>query len=280
MPRPLRHDPIGGIHHVMNRGVDRGDVFLDDESRIDFGRRLAEIHRSFAVEVIAYCLMDNHYHLVLRCPSGGLSDAMQQLSAVFTRHVNDRFDRDGPLFRGRFTSRPITTSDYLVNSVRYVHRNALDLPGVRSVEQYRWSSHRAYLGHRRPAEWLRPGSVLDWFDDVDHFHRFVSDDRRLAPTETTVFDPAVVLSSIEFLLRSTSVDGARVRSGDVRATVFAVTDRLPGPSADALIDHLAVPSGAARRQARTRAAQRLESSPRLWNVARDAVELAALDRAA
>ncbi|WP_395159643.1 transposase [Ilumatobacter sp.] len=81
--------------------------------------------RNVQGEVLAYCLMDNHFHLLLHCQSGGLSDAMQRLGSAYTRHVNDRVGRDGPLFRGRFHSRLIGDVRYLANVVRYIHRNAL-----------------------------------------------------------------------------------------------------------------------------------------------------------
>ena len=77
-------------------------MFFADEDRIEFGRVLGEIHERFGVETLAYCLVPNHYHLLLRCPDGGLSAAMQHLGSTFTRRMNDRAGRDGPLFRGRF----------------------------------------------------------------------------------------------------------------------------------------------------------------------------------
>jgi REP element-mobilizing transposase RayT len=161
----------------MNRGVDRADVFFDDNGRVQFGQRLADIHERFGVETHAYCLMDNHYHLLQHCPNGGLSEAMQHLGSIYTRHVNDRLGRDGPLFRGRFHSRLVTSDAQLLATVRYIHRNVLDLPGVESVDTYRWSSHRTYLGHRTRPPWMRVETVLSMFnDDRESFHRFVCDD--------------------------------------------------------------------------------------------------------
>ena len=102
----------------MNRGANRSSIFFDDNDRIEVGQRLAEIHERFEIEVRAYCLMANHFHLLLHCPNGGLSPAMQRFSSLFTRHVNDRHGRDGSIFRGRFHSRVIAEETYLLNADR------------------------------------------------------------------------------------------------------------------------------------------------------------------
>ena len=70
MPRPLRIDVEDGWHHVMNRGIDHGDVFFHDSDRIEFGQRLADVHERFGIQFHAYCLLDNHFHLLCRCPDG------------------------------------------------------------------------------------------------------------------------------------------------------------------------------------------------------------------
>jgi REP element-mobilizing transposase RayT len=174
MPRRPRLDPHGGYHHVWNRGVAKRNVFFADTDRVEFGQQLAEMNSHFGIEVNAYCLMDNHYHLLVHCPEGGLSPAMQRLGSSFTRHVNDRTEQDGPIFRGRFSSRLVTTHDYLAELARYVHRNALDISGVDAVENYRWSSHRCYLGLRVTPAWLNTEPILRYFQhDRDAFHQFV-----------------------------------------------------------------------------------------------------------
>ena len=98
----------------MNRGIDHHAVFFDPSDRIEFGQRLADIHDRFGVATHAYCLVNNHYHALMHCPGGQLSDAMQRLGSTYTRHVDDRLGRDGALFRGRFRSRLITDDSYLL----------------------------------------------------------------------------------------------------------------------------------------------------------------------
>jgi REP element-mobilizing transposase RayT len=171
MPRPLRIDIENGWHHVMNRGIDHADVFFDDSDRVEMGQRLADVFDRFGIRTHAYCLMDNHFHFLWQCPDGGLSAAMQRLGSLYTRHINDRLERDGALFRGRFHSRLITDDAHLVATVRYIHRNALDLDGIARASDYRWSSHRTYLGLRPSPQWLFTDHVFAGWTatDIDRF---------------------------------------------------------------------------------------------------------------
>ncbi len=174
MARHLRIDPIDGWHHVMNRGVDRRRIFVDDLDRIEFGKLVGLACDRFDVEVHAYCLMDNHFHLLVRCPNGGVSDFMQLLSGLYARFFNDRHGRVGHLFGSRFTSRTLTTPRYIANTARYIHRNVLDVSDVRSVDDYRWSSHRTYLGYRSCPSWLHLEPIMNWFGGAAAFDAFVT----------------------------------------------------------------------------------------------------------
>ena len=159
---------------MMNRGVNRNTVFFDDAARLEFGTQLRSIHERFGVAVLAYCLMGNHYHLLLRTEPGTISPAMQHLASRFTRNTNERLGRDGPLFRGRFHAIPVTTDEYLLAASRYIHRNPLDIARLRSIEQYRWSSYRAYLQLRRPAPFLDTtvlGEMVGGPEAMREFHR-------------------------------------------------------------------------------------------------------------
>ncbi|HMJ75655.1 MAG TPA: transposase [Iamia sp.] len=145
----------------MNRGVDHQPIFFADADRLELGRRLADIHDRFEVATLAYCLMTNHVHLVLRAPPGVLPEAMHHLTSTYSRRVNARLGRDGPLFRGRYHSIPVESEDYLLWVTRYVHRNPLDIVGVRSPRDHRWSSYRAYLGLRPSPPFLDRQPVMD-----------------------------------------------------------------------------------------------------------------------
>jgi REP element-mobilizing transposase RayT len=239
----------------MNRGVARHKTFFSDIDRVEFGRLLGVAGERCGVEIHAYCLMPNHYHLVLRCPDGGLSDFVQYLASVYTRHTNERLGRDGPLFRGRFRSRPIDEDAYLLAAVRYVHRNPLSLASVGAVEAYRWSSHRSYLRYRKPPPWLSTDVVLGMFgDDVGRFHDFVAAERCTSEPRCDVrgLDDAIWLAVEE------AGELGRAPQGIARTVRHLAADLLePGTTSPAL--------RRARRQA--------DTDPRLLAIARNSLHL-------
>lgn len=270
MGRRPRTDVEGGIHHVMNRGVDHQQIFFADADRVEFGRLLGEIHTKWGVETLAYCLMDNHCHLILHTPDGQLSEAMQYLGLVYTRHTNDRVGRDGPICRGRFASMLITTDSYLLQATRYVHRNALDLPGVRRPDGYRWSSYRAYLGHRRRPPFLNTGPVLELVDgDRRALARFTDGDDSIA---RWCADDLVQLVRYA-IARSvvSSPDGAPTNVSE-RLILIGVLDRLaPSSLTRELVDSLDFPTATARRMALKRSRDRAQD-PAVDRIVRSVVD--------
>ena len=247
----------------MNRGVDRRAIFFGDADRVEFGRLLGVVHEEHGVEVHAYCLMDNHFHLLLHCPDGGLAPAMHRLLSVFVRHVNDRVGRDGPLFKGRYSSRLVTTEHYLLNTVRYIHRNALDVTGVDTVDRYRWSSHRTYLGHRRPPSWMCTEEILARFDGVGQFHRFVADDTS-APISVPTADTAdEVLRAIAVVVGERSGSRPGGQRSEQRAIALALADQLPEADRRRLVDALGLEGSGAEASARSRARRLMAERPHL-----------------
>jgi putative transposase len=123
MSRPLRIQFPGAWYHVMNRGANKQITFQDDNDRKDFLGLLKAIHYRYKIEVHAYCLMNNHYHLMLRINSANLSQAMRHLNGVYTQRYNCRHNIDGPLFRGRYKSILVDAENYLLRLSRYIHLN-------------------------------------------------------------------------------------------------------------------------------------------------------------
>jgi REP element-mobilizing transposase RayT len=163
MPRSLREDHAGAWHHVMNRGVNRATVFCNVHDRDLFLRCVATAGDRYSLQVHAYCLMSNHFHLLLRSEGGHLSDGMRFLSARFTQILNYRGGRDGPIFRGRFASVMIRSEAHLLCTSRYIHRNPVEAGLIAKPEEWPWSSAGAYLGVRPALTWLRTDTLLDMF---------------------------------------------------------------------------------------------------------------------
>lgn len=264
MGRPHRTDIVGGWFHVMNRGVDHQQIFFADTDRVDFGRLLGVGWQRFGIEVHAYCLMSNHFHLLLHCPTGGLSSYMHGVQSTYTRHVNDRIDRDGPLFRGRFRSIQVDTDSYLRAAVRYIHRNALDISSVDAVDGYRWSSHRTYLGHRRRPQWVRTDVVLGLFGgDTAAFDHFVrGDDAGLAGAGLDQLD-----SLIELIVDEHLPGTLESHRAVTKAVWILLLDRVPGQLRSKLEATLAFPTAGARRTAMSRARRLANTDPIVAGIA-------------
>ncbi len=163
MARPLRLEYSGAIHHVTARGNAQAAIFLDDEDRDSFLAVLAECIARFAWICHAYCLMDNHYHLIIETPDANLSAGMRQLNGVYTQRFNRRHGRVGHVFQGRFKGILVERDSYLLELCRYVVLNPVRAKMVRDVSQYAWSSYLATTGSIPAPPWLQTDWILSQF---------------------------------------------------------------------------------------------------------------------
>ncbi len=173
MSRPLRIQYPGAVYHLMNRGSAGRKVFLSRTDYREFLKTVSEAHDLWGVEVFAYCLMPNHYHLCLRTPRGNLSSVMRHVDGLYTQRFNRRHNRDGSLFRGRYKAIVVAADEYLLAVVRYIHLNPVGARLARQPEEYMWSSHEDYLSGSKSVPWLKSREVLDHFESIEDFHRFV-----------------------------------------------------------------------------------------------------------
>jgi REP element-mobilizing transposase RayT len=160
----------------MNRGAGKKPVFHTDLQRQIFMGLLEEASNRFEIEVHAYCLMGNHFHLLVRTPKPTLSDALKLLSSAYTRKFNRLERSDGPIFRSRFKTLLIDADDYLVEVSRYIHRNPVEAKLTVNAESYVWSSYAAYVHACEKPSWLHTGEVLKRLggpDRVSAYRRLV-----------------------------------------------------------------------------------------------------------
>ena len=165
MARPLRIEYPDAWYHVMNRGRKGEAVFKDKKDCLSFIELLREATETWNLRVSAYCLMANHYHLLLQTPEGNLSRCMRHLNGVYTQHFNRAHRADGPLFPGRYKSILLDADSYLLQVVRYVHRNSIRAGITDRLEGYRWSSYRGYLSKAQQWSWLHKDYLLSMLSE-------------------------------------------------------------------------------------------------------------------
>ncbi len=163
MSRPLRIEYPGAVYHVTSRGDARRAIFYDDIDRVLFLDVLASIVSRFHWLCHAYCLMNNHYHLVVETPEGNLSRGMRQLNGVYTQRFNRRHRKPGHVFQGRYKAIVVEKESYLLELCRYVVLNPVRAKAVETPEAWTWSSYKATAGFTDVPEYL----AVDWV--LSHF---------------------------------------------------------------------------------------------------------------
>ena len=163
MARPLRIEYDGALYHVTSRGNDRRAIFKDDSDRELFLNTLAHVTERFHWICYAYCLMNNHYHLVIETPDGNLSKGMRQLNGVYTQAFNQRHGRVGHVFQGRFKGILVQKDTHFLEVCRYVVLNPVRAKTVRHPRQWKWSSYSATAGIVQPHGCLTVDEILSHF---------------------------------------------------------------------------------------------------------------------
>jgi REP element-mobilizing transposase RayT len=160
MARPLRLEYPDAWYYVLNKGRRRVLVFRNEADYACFLDLLEEASTMWNVRIAAYCLMPNHYHLLVQTPDANLARFMRHVDGVYTQRFNRSHRCDGSLFRGRYKAIVMEAATYLLKMARYVHRIPLRSKMVNRIDRYRWSSHREYLSRSRKGSWLDRASVL------------------------------------------------------------------------------------------------------------------------
>ena len=160
MSRPLRIEYPGAWYHVMNRGRRAEDIFQVKDDYQRFTDILTESAEMWNLQISAFCLMPDHYHLLVQTPAGNLSRCMRHINGVYTQRFNRAHRYDGQLFRGRYKSILVDESNYLLQLVRYIHRNPVRAGIVKRLEEYHQSSHGGYLSKSKKWAWLHKDFIL------------------------------------------------------------------------------------------------------------------------
>jgi REP element-mobilizing transposase RayT len=163
MARPIRIEYAGALYHITSRGNAREAIFLNDEDRLSFLKILQDLCRTINWICHAYCLMDNHYHLLIETPDGNLSKGMRQLNGVYTQTFNRHHNRVGHVFQGRFKGILVEKETYLLELCRYIVLNPVRAQMVRSAKEWPWSSYCSTAGYTEQNEFLTSDWILASF---------------------------------------------------------------------------------------------------------------------
>ena len=171
MSRPLRIEYPGALYHITSRGIDRREIFRDDKDREHFVQLLKEGADFYKVEVMAYCLMPNHFHFLLSTKKPNLSRFMQRMNTAYTRYFNYKYKRVGPLMQGRYKALLVGSPEYVVTLSRYIYLNPVKVKPIAKKSQaeqevllrgYKWSSYAGVLNPKKRSRYFHGERVLDF----------------------------------------------------------------------------------------------------------------------
>ncbi len=218
MARPLRIEYPGAFYHITSRGNERKNIFKSARDREKFLSYLASSIERYGAEIHVYCLMTNHYHLLLETPLGNLSQIMRHINGAYTAYFNTRRQRDGHLFQGRCKAIVVDADEYAGELSRYIHLNPVRAGMVERPEEYRWSSYQYYIDLRKKPQWLKTDFILDYFGKKvstaqKRYREFVSafvNKKYGSPLEETV--ASTILGGIDFVdkIKDKYLDGKKV----------------------------------------------------------------------
>ncbi len=148
MPRKARKLSSTGIYHIMGRGVNHMAIYNDDADSLNF-LYILDFCADDDFVILGYCLMGNHYHLLVKAEDDALQRVMKAVGVRYVSYYNKRYQRTGPLYQGRYKSQAVTTTGYFLRVLRYIHRNPVAAGLVQQMQDYPWSSYLDYFGYRQ-----------------------------------------------------------------------------------------------------------------------------------
>jgi putative transposase len=205
MARPLRIEYPGAFYHVMHRGNAGSDIFKSIRDREKFLEYIGKAVERYDIKVHTYCLMTNHYHLLIETPYPNLSQAIKWINVAYVAYFNRKRRRSGHLFQGRFKAVVVDADEYLKHLSRYIHLNPVRARMVESCKEYPWSSYPVFGGYEKAPEWLETDWLLSLFDQhrkkaMERYREFVEsiqNEKIKNPSKDIV--SGIILGGTEFI---------------------------------------------------------------------------------
>jgi REP element-mobilizing transposase RayT len=163
MARPLRIEFPGALYHVISRGLEKRKIFDSTEDKEAFLKLLSKLHARYNFLIYAYCIMNNHYHLLVETLDGNLSQGIQNLNGPYAQMFNKKLPRSGPLFQGRYKAILVEKESYLLELSRYIVLNPVRANLVENPSDYTWSSYIDTIGLRDSQNFLATDFILSLF---------------------------------------------------------------------------------------------------------------------
>ena len=204
MSRAWRIEYEGALYHLMSRGNDGQDIYLNDADRNLFLETVSEMSERFEVDIFAYVLMSNHYHLLVKTRRANLKKAMQWFGTTYTRRFNNRNFKKGHLFQGRYKSILVQNDAYAVRLSCYIHRNPLRAGVVSRLIDYKWSSYPVYAYDKKSPPWLTTKLILSYFKGTDKHKQYREKVQKYAKEEKRLLEDVrhgMILGTEKFLNR-------------------------------------------------------------------------------
>ena len=177
LPRQARQRSSSGIYHAMLKGIDERNIFLEEGDRKKFLSQLFQAQEKCGFDLLAYCLMDNHVHLLLE-EKEDLGSAMKRITVGYALWHNNQYGRTGHLFQNRYSSEPVEDDLYLVTVARYIHQNPVKAGVVKTASLYPWSSYRSYLeAYQGKITHVSTNRLMEYFQSKDRFERFMNEQK-------------------------------------------------------------------------------------------------------
>lgn len=222
MARPIRLEFAGALYHVTSRGDRREEIYEEDSDRQTFISLLDDICESYNWICHAYCLMGNHYHLLIETPDANLSNGMRQLNGVYTQKFNRTHNRVGHVFQGRYKAILVEKQSYLLELARYIVLNPVRAHMVHSAKDWPWSSYRATVGLATAPQCLSTDWLLSSFakrkgDAIERYKQFIREGKG-QPSPWSELRNQVYLGSESFIEKLQSSINKELELSEIPAT--------------------------------------------------------------
>lgn len=145
MPRSARLKSESGIYHVMLRGIDKRNIFMNPADYEKFIESMIKAKEKAKLSVYAYCLMTNHVHILIKQHAEDVGDTVKRIAVSYAQYHNNRYGRTGHLFQNRFLSETVDNYQYFLTAIRYIHQNPVKAGIIKNVGDYKWSSYNEYI---------------------------------------------------------------------------------------------------------------------------------------